>query len=83
MLPFHLLLNLANGCFPRGLSTKILCTPCQVIILTGLATQNMKLIHERYTLPSFITKQLPYFPALKIQIFPRKIWPKFDLRLMC
>jgi hypothetical protein len=58
MLPFHLLLNLANGCFPRGLSTKILCTPCQVIIPIWLGPQNIKLIHELITLPSFNIKQL-------------------------
>jgi len=46
MLPFHLLLNLANGCFPRGLRTIILCTPCRVIIPTWLATQNINHNHN-------------------------------------
>jgi len=27
---------------------------------------------------------IPYFPAHKTQFFfPRKMWPKFDLHLMC
>ena len=26
---------------------------------------------------------IPYFPAHKTHFFPRKMWPNFDLRLMC
>jgi hypothetical protein len=29
-----------------------------------------------------LSTQLPYFPARKTHFFSRKMWPKFDLRLM-
>jgi len=32
--------------------------------------------------PVQLTSYLPYFPAHKTHFFSRKMWPKFDLRLM-